>query len=143
MQASFPKFNVIARLKIQCWTCKMGFVTRIYWFSYSPWNIVLFSSYSHLNQLINCGKVHGKLCSRGQRPTIIIRCAKQMDSSMFISKISMKSQKHHDVLMFVINIKVCTNRSKTNRSLGSVWSKMNTFYMGLVFRKVIPRPYLN
>ena len=35
-----------------------------------------------------------------------------------------------------------TAESKTNRSLGSVWSKMSTFYMGLVFRKVIPRPYL-
>ena len=35
-----------------------------------------------------------------------------------------------------------TNRSKTNHSLGSVWSKMSTFHMGLVFRKVIPRPRL-
>ena len=35
-----------------------------------------------------------------------------------------------------------TNRSKTNRSLGSVWSKMSTIHTGLVFKKVIPRPSL-
>ena len=35
-----------------------------------------------------------------------------------------------------------TAESKTNRSLGSVWSKISTFHIGLVFRKVIPRPHL-
>ena len=35
-----------------------------------------------------------------------------------------------------------TAESKTNRSLGSVWSKISTFHMGLVFSKVIPRPGL-
>ena len=35
-----------------------------------------------------------------------------------------------------------TAESKTNRSLSSVWSKISTFHMGLVFRKVIPRPGL-
>ena len=31
-----------------------------------------------------------------------------------------------------------TNRSKTNCSLGSVWSKMSTFQMNLVSKKVLP-----
>ena len=35
-----------------------------------------------------------------------------------------------------------TAESKTNRSLGSVWSKISTFHMDLVFKKVIPGPRL-
>ena len=33
---------------------------------------------------------------------------------------------------------ISTNWSKTNRSLGFIWSKMNTFQIGLVSRKVLP-----
>ena len=35
-----------------------------------------------------------------------------------------------------------TTESETNRSLGSVWSKVNIFHMGLVLRKVILRQRL-
>ena len=45
-------------------------------------------------------------------------------------------------LRFGTFFKGFTAESKTNRSLGSVWSKINTFHMGLVFRKIIPRPHL-
>ena len=37
---------------------------------------------------------------------------------------------------------IYTAESKTNRPLGSVWSKISTFHIGLVFRKVISGPRL-
>ena len=71
-------------------------------------------------------------------PTVI----SQKMVTFFVVKVKFDDNLHQIGWLKILRVCVTyTNRSKTNCSLGSVWSKMSTFQMGVVSRIVLPRQW--
>ena len=68
-------------------------------------------------------------------PTVI----SQKMVTFFVVKVKFDDNLHQIGWLKILRVCVTyTNRSKTNCSLGSVWSKMSTFQMDLLSGKVLP-----